>query len=61
VFVVGGYFPFGDIQYLSPLPPPLIGYLPPVPPGYAVGYFDGYVVVYDPSTYFILNLIDLLQ
>jgi len=26
-----------------------------------MGYFDGYVVVYDPLTYFIANVIDLLQ
>jgi hypothetical protein len=26
-----------------------------------MGYFDGYVVVYDPVTYFIANLVDLFQ
>jgi len=26
-----------------------------------MGYYDGYVVVYDPITYFITNLIDLMQ
>jgi len=26
-----------------------------------MGYYDGYVVVYDPVTYFIVNVIDLLQ
>jgi RNA polymerase subunit RPABC4/transcription elongation factor Spt4 len=31
------------------------------PPGYQMGYWDGYVVVYDPITYFIANVIDLLQ
>jgi hypothetical protein len=61
VFRIGGFFPFGDIGYLSPLPPPVYGYLPPPPPGYQMGYFDGYVVVYDPLTYFIANVIDLLQ
>ncbi len=60
-FIVGGYFPVGDIGYLSPVPPDVYGYLPPPPPGYQVGYFDGYVVVYDPVTYFIANLVDLLQ
>lgn len=60
-FVVGGYFPFGDIGYISPLPPSLYGSIPPPPPGYSVGYYDGYVVVYDPATYFIASLVDLLQ
>jgi hypothetical protein len=61
IFRIGGFFPFGDIQYLSALPPDVYGYLPPPPPGYQMGYFDGYVVVYDPLTYFIANVIDLLQ
>ena len=61
VFTIGGYFPYGDIGYLTPLPSDLYGYLPPPPPGYQMGYFDGYVVVYDPLTYFIANLVDLLQ
>lgn len=60
-FVIGGFFPYGYIPYLSPLPPDVYGYLPPPPPGYAMGYYDGYVVVYDPVTYFIVNVIDLLQ
>ncbi|HZD76106.1 MAG TPA: hypothetical protein VE218_03810 [Acidobacteriaceae bacterium] len=61
VFTVGGYYPYADIGYLQPLPPDVYGYLPPPPPGYQMGYYDGYVVVYDPITYFIVNLIDLLQ
>jgi hypothetical protein len=61
VFTVGGFFPFADIGYLTPVPPAVYGYIPPPPPGYQVGYWDGYVVVYDPLTYFIANVIDLLQ
>lgn len=60
-FVIGGFFPYGYISYLSPLPPDLYSYLPPPPPGYSMGYYDGYVVVYDPVTYFMVNVIDLLQ
>lgn len=60
VFAVGGFFPYGDIQYLSPLPPSLYGTLPPPPPGYQMGYFDGYVVVYDPISYLVADMIDLL-
>jgi hypothetical protein len=26
-----------------------------------MGYYQGYVVVYDPITYFIANVIDILQ
>ncbi len=61
IFSIGGYFPYGDIGYLTPVPSNLYGYLPPPPPGYQVGYFDGYVVVYDPITFFIANVLDLLQ
>ena len=60
-FIVGGFFPYGDIGYLTPLPPDVYGYLPPPPLGYQMGYFDGYVVVYDPVSYFIANVVDLLQ
>lgn len=60
-FVIGGFFPYGYIPYLSPLPPDVYRYLPPPPMGYSMGYYDGYVVVYDPVTYFIANVIDLLQ
>jgi len=61
VFRVGGYFPVGDIGYLTTVPPSVYRTLPPPPPGYQMGYFDGYVIVYDPVTYFIANLVDLLQ
>ena len=61
IFTIGGYFPYGDIGYLSPLPVSLYGTMPPPPPGYQMGYYDGYVVVYDPITYFIANVVDLLQ
>ena len=60
-FVIGGFFPYGDIGYLTPLPPELYGTMPPPPPGYAMGYFDGYVVVYDPVSYFIASFVDLLS
>jgi hypothetical protein len=60
-FTIGGFFPFAYIPYISPLPPQIYGQLPPPPPGYAMGYYDGYVVVYDPITYFIANVVDLLD
>jgi hypothetical protein len=60
-FVVGGFFPYAYIPYITPAPPAVYGYLPPPPPGYQIGYYDGYVVVYDPVTYFIANVIDLMD
>jgi hypothetical protein len=61
IFVIGGYIPFGDRGYFTPVPPHLLGYLPPPPPGYAIGYFDGYMVVYDPISFRILSFVDLLD
>jgi len=59
--VIGGFFPYAYIPSIQPLPPDVYGYLPPPPPGYSMGYYEGYVVVYDPLTYFIANVIDILQ
>lgn len=59
-FHIGMYFPYVDIGYLSPVPPSMWGMLPPIPPGYQVGYYNGYVVVYDPVTYYIVGVIDLM-
>lgn len=58
---MGGFFPYAYIGYLTPVPATVYGYLPPPPPGYQVAYYQGYVVVYDPVTYYIVNVIDLLQ
>ena len=60
-FLVGGYFPRQYVTYLQPIPPDIMGYLPPVPPGYALGYYDGYTVVYDPTTYLIASVLDLFR
>jgi hypothetical protein len=60
-FIIGGFFPYAYIPYIQPLPPDVYGYLPPPPMGYSMGYYQGYVVVYDPITYFIANVIDILQ
>ncbi len=61
VFSIGGYFPYADIGYMTPVPAEVYRYMPAPPPGYQMGYFDGYVVVYDPLTYFLANVVDLLQ
>jgi Ni/Co efflux regulator RcnB len=33
---------------------------PPPPPGYRYGYYDGYVVAYDPTTRIIGDVLDLV-
>lgn len=33
--------------------------LPPPPPGYQVGYLDGYAVAYNPTTQIIADVLDL--
>jgi hypothetical protein len=61
IFVIGGYIPFGDRGYFTPIPPGLLTYLPAPPPGYVIGYFDGYAVVYDPITFEVISFADLLS
>ncbi len=45
---------------IEPVPQDVIVYLAPPPPGYEFGFLDGYVLVYDPSTFFVIDVIDLL-
>jgi hypothetical protein len=52
--------PSPAFPYLSPVPSWMRDLLPPVPPQYAMGYYDGYVVVYDPMIYWIADVVDLL-
>lgn len=60
-FVIGGFIPLGYRTYFRPVPPHLLGYLPPPPPGYVIGYLQGYCVVYDPTTFAIVSFVDLLN
>lgn len=46
--------------HIMPVPVHVLRTLPPPPPGYVIGYYQGYNVVYDPTTYVILTAIDLL-
>jgi Ni/Co efflux regulator RcnB len=34
--------------------------MPPPPPGYQYGYYDGYVVAYSPTTRIIADVLDLV-
>lgn len=58
---VGGYLPVHFLGNMQPVPPSLMFYLPPVPRGYEIGFFDGYCVVYDPYTLRIVSVIDLYE
>jgi hypothetical protein len=58
--VVGGYIPRQSVTYIEPVPVEVVEILPPVPEGYVVGYWDGYCIVYDPNTFLIIAVIDLL-
>jgi hypothetical protein len=60
-FVRGGYLAEPYRRYITPAPERVVRYLPAPPPGYSVGYYQGYTVVYDPVTFLILDVVDLLQ
>lgn len=60
-FYVGGFLPFIYLPEMQPIPYELMGYLPPVPDGYEIGYFDGYGIVYHAQTLQIIGLIDLYR
>jgi Ni/Co efflux regulator RcnB len=55
----GGRLPDDWRKRMHPVPVAVVRELPPLPPGYAVGYFDGYCVAYDPTTLLIADVIDL--
>jgi hypothetical protein len=58
-FVAGGRLPDNWRKNMHAVPAALIGELPPVPAGCAIGYIDGYCVVYDTGTFEIVDVIDL--
>lgn len=60
-FYAGGYFPPMYLPRMQPIPIDLMEYLPPVPPGYEIGYFDGYGLVYHSNTLRVLSVIDLYR
>jgi len=35
--------------------------MPPLPRGYRLGYYDGYVVAYDPTTQIVADVLDLVN
>lgn len=58
-FVAGANLPGDWRHHIRPVPRAVLGELPAIPAGYLVGYYDGYAVVYDPRTGYILETLDL--
>lgn len=44
---------------IQPVPVDVVSYLGPAPDGFMYGFVDGYCVVYDPNTFFVIDVIDL--
>lgn len=57
-FYAGYYIP--RTYVIQPVPPAYYVGMPPPPPGYGYGYYDGYVVAYNPTTRIIGDVIDLV-
>jgi Ni/Co efflux regulator RcnB len=47
--------------HLKSVPTSYYRNLPPPPPGYRLGYYDGYVVAYNPTTQIIADVLDLVN
>jgi len=60
VFMPGRVIPPMYRPQVVVLPAHVHRHLPPPPRGYQVGYYQGYSVVYDPVTFTILSVLDLL-
>lgn len=45
---------------IRPVPTSYWAGQPPPPPGYRYGYYDGYVVAYDPTTRVVADVLDLV-
>src|SRR6185312_5776053 len=47
--------------HLKSVPSSYYRTLPPPPPGYRFGYYDGYVVAYNPTTQIVADVLDLVN
>jgi Ni/Co efflux regulator RcnB len=47
--------------HLKAVPQSYYQYVPPPPPGYRLGYYDGYVVAYNPTTQIVADVLDLVN
>ena len=61
MFSPGRIIPVAYRSHVAVLPAHVHRHLPPPPRGYRVGYYEGYSVVYDPVTFTILSVLDLLS
>jgi hypothetical protein len=59
-FEPGHIIPVLYRPYITLAPLTLRRHLPPLPPGYVMGYYQGYSIVYDPTTFAIITIVDLL-
>ena len=57
-FIRGERIPVG--YRVQPVPVTYYRDVPPPPPGYRYGYYEGYVVAYDPTTRVIGDVMDLV-
>jgi Ni/Co efflux regulator RcnB len=57
----GEHLPSDYRSRLKPVPQSYYRTLPPAPPGYRFGYYDGYVVAYNPTTQIIADVLDLVD
>lgn len=60
-FEAGGHIPAPYRHAITEAPESLRRRMPPPPQGYRIGYYQGYSVVYDPNTFLILSVLDLLN
>jgi hypothetical protein len=44
---------------VEPIPVEYVSYLGPAPEGFMYGFVDGYVVLYDPDTFFVVDVLPL--
>jgi hypothetical protein len=59
-YSAGQRLPEGWNQRIRPVPTSVYGQLAPPPPGYRMGYIDGYAVAYNPTTQIIADVLDLV-
>ena len=57
-FMRGERIPVG--YRIQPVPVTYYRDVPPPPPGYRYGYYEGYVVAYDPTTRVVGDVLDLV-
>src|SRR3954454_19144771 len=58
-FRAGERLPSG--VHLKSVPSSYYRTLPPPPPGYRLGYYDGYVVAYNPTSQIVADVLDLVN